>query len=306
MTNEVYMLAMSNDLQPTYWIVGMHVSQTHRINNGTTKASNVECDIIKRILLKYEELSGQMVNFSKSTLAFSQNVGESFRELCSNQLGIPRESGLSHYLGLSALVGRNKSVILGYLKERIFNRIKSWTNLFLSRAGRAVLLRNVIQAMPAYAMNVFLLPKDLCDEIEKLMNGLWWKDSKFDQKGLRWRKWEALCKPKDVGGLGFRRIREFNLAMLAKQGWRLVKDTESLMSCVLQARYYPHSTFLQAKLGSNPSFIWRSIFETQEIIKNNTRRRVGMVLRSRFGQMHGSLEQRLGELLQKNRLMSAI
>ncbi|CAH9137211.1 unnamed protein product [Cuscuta epithymum] len=129
--------------------------------------------------------------------------------------------------------------------------------------------------MPTYAMIIFLLPKDLYDEVEKLMNGFWWRGSKFDQKGLRWRKWEALCKPKDAGGLGFRRLREFNLAMLAKQGWRLINESGSLMSRVLHARYYPNSTFLQAKLGSNPSFIWRSIFETQEIIKNNTRKRVG-------------------------------
>ncbi|CAH9137212.1 unnamed protein product [Cuscuta epithymum] len=90
--------------------------------------------------------------------------------------------------------------------------------------------------MPTYAMIIFLLPKDLYDEVEKLMNGFWWRGSKFDQKGLRWRKWEALCKPKDAGGLGFRRLREFNLAMLAKQGWRLINESGSLMSRVLHAR----------------------------------------------------------------------
>ncbi|CAH9072437.1 unnamed protein product [Cuscuta europaea] len=125
------------------------------------------------------------------------------------------------------MVGRNKGAIFGYIKDRIYARINSWNNRFLSRARRAVLLKNVIQTMPNYAMNVFLLPKDLCESIEKLMNGFWWRGSKVDQKGMRWRSWENLCKPTKVGGLGFRRLREFNLIMLANQGWRLINGINS-------------------------------------------------------------------------------
>ncbi|CAH9148255.1 unnamed protein product, partial [Cuscuta epithymum] len=239
------------------------------------KADGKNCLAVKNILQVYEECSGQMVNFNKSSLNFSPNVGEPFKDQCCDLFEIPRDSGQKLYLGLPALVGKNKKVILGYLRDRIFSRIRSWNNRFLSRAGRAVLLKNVIQAMPTYAMNVFLLPKDLCVDIKKLMNGFWWKGAKFEQKGLRWRSWDALCKPKEAGGLGFRKIREFNLSMLAKQGWRLVTEQHSLMSRVLKAKYFPQSSFLEAKVGNNPSFIWRSIFETQNILKENIRRRVG-------------------------------
>ncbi|CAH9085462.1 unnamed protein product [Cuscuta epithymum] len=47
------------------------------------------------------------------------------------------------------------------------------------------------------------------------------------------------------------------------------------MCRVLKARYYPKSSFLESNLGNNPSFIWRSIFETLGILKENIRRRVG-------------------------------
>ncbi|CAH9126147.1 unnamed protein product [Cuscuta epithymum] len=63
--------------------------------------------------------------------------------------------------------------------------------------------------------------------------------------------------------------------MLAKQGWKLVTEPSNLMCRVLKARYFPNSDFLHAQVGNNPSFIWRSIFETQNILKNNIRRRVG-------------------------------
>ncbi|CAH9096129.1 unnamed protein product [Cuscuta europaea] len=92
---------------------------------------------------------------------------------------------------------------------------------------------------------------------------------------MRWRSRKGLCMPKEVGGLGFRRLREFKLVMLGKQGRRLITDERRLMSQVLKARYFPNTNFLNAKLGNNPSFFWRSIFETQELIKNNTRRCVG-------------------------------
>lgn len=47
------------------------------------------------------------------------------------------------------------------------------------------------------------------------------------------------------------------------------------MSKIYKARYYPDGSFLTASLGCNPSFVWRSIIETQEILKKDTGRRVG-------------------------------
>ncbi|CAH9074791.1 unnamed protein product [Cuscuta epithymum] len=101
-------------------------------------------------------------------------------------------------------------------------------------------------------MNVFLLPHELCKEIEVLMNGFWWLGKAG--KGIRWRDWDFLCKPKKTGGMGFRRLRHFNIAMLAKQAWRLLSEPNSLVGRVFRARYYPGGNFLKAKLGNNPSF----------------------------------------------------
>ena len=46
--------------------------------------------------------------------------------------------------------------------------------------------------------------------------------------------------------MGFRGINAFNLAMLAKQAWRLIHGTQSLFYQVYKARYFPSSTFLEA------------------------------------------------------------
>ena len=58
--------------------------------------------------------------------------------------------------------------------------------------------------------------------------------------------------------MGFRNLKAFNLALLAKQGWRLPTSTKTLVYNVFKARYFPHRDFLTAELGNGP-FAWRSI-----------------------------------------------
>ena len=75
--------------------------------------------------------------------------------------------------------------------------------------------------------------------------------------------------------MGFRNLLAFNLAMLAKQGWRLLSNPHSLVARIYKSKYFPHGDVLNSKLGSNPSYAWRSIFNGLEVIKRGTRWRVG-------------------------------
>ena len=63
-----------------------------------------------------------------------------------------------------------------------------------------------------------------------------------------------MCNPKARGGLGFKNLKAFNLAMLAKQAWRILNNLSSLVARVLKARYFPTGNLLNAKLGSSPSY----------------------------------------------------
>ena len=84
-----------------------------------------------------------------------------------------------------------------------------------------------------------------------------------------------MCKSKLRGGMGFRNLQAFNLAMLAKQGWRLLSNPHSLVAGIYKAKYFPHDDVLNSQLGNNPSYAWRSIFNDLKVIKRGTRWRVG-------------------------------
>lgn len=64
--------------------------------------------------------------------------------------------------------------------------------------------------------------------------------------------------------MGFRDLIDFNKALLAKQIWRIILYPDSLVAKVLKARYFKHTDIMDATLGSNPSYIWRSIMWSRQ------------------------------------------
>lgn len=120
------------------------------------------------------------------------------------------------YLGFPSTMGRNKKALIGYLKERASKRLLGWEGKMLSRAGKDILIKIVVQSLPSFAMNAFLLPIEITRDLERLMNSFWWKNAS-SSKGIHWFAWDRLCRHKDVGGRGFRNLCNFNLAILGKQ-----------------------------------------------------------------------------------------
>jgi hypothetical protein len=81
-------------------------------------------------------------------------------------------------------------------------------------------------------------------------------------------------RSKSVGGFGFRDLFLFNKALLAKQGWRILQEPSSFTTQILKTKYFPHSSFLEAALGSWPSFTW-SIFNSRDLHVQGLMWRVG-------------------------------
>lgn len=170
--------------------------------------------------------------------------------------------------------GRSKAQDFNYIMDRIWKKLKGWKEKKLSFEGRGVLIRAVAQAIPVYVMSCFLLPKSLCDNIERAVCNFWWGGSETTRK-IHWVAKDKLFKPKRDGGMGFRILRDFNLAMLAKQAWRFHTNPHSLLAKCYKAKYYTLTDILQATTGSSPSYAWRSIAQAIWIINKGSVWKIG-------------------------------
>jgi hypothetical protein len=164
--------------------------------------------------------------------------------------------------------------VFAYIKDRIWKRINSWRGRALSKAGKEVMIKFVLQAIPSYIMSIYLLPDGTIKDIERMMNSFWWGGG-TNNNGIKWLAWDRMTTPKSQGGLGFRDLHTFNLAMIAKQGWNFMTKPHSLVARIYKARYFPSSSLFEAKSGHNPSYAWRSIWKARQILMHGCRWRIG-------------------------------
>ena len=219
------------------------------------------------------DASGQHVNYHKSAISFSANMDEASQWQVCEILEVFATSNHGTYLGMPSQIGRKNSVVFNFIREKVWQRLQSWNLKFLGRAGKEIMLKTVAQAIPNYAMNIYLLLVELYKELEIMMNSFWCKRN--EDRGIHWRRWELMCKPKSFGGIGFKKIHEFNIAMLGKQCWKLMTILHSLVARILKARYYPRSAFTDASVSFNLSYTWRSIIAAKHVVVQRSMMRIG-------------------------------
>ena len=162
---------------------------------------------MKSILATYEKASGQAINLQKSEIFCSRNVSSIDHNNIANILGVQAVLGTGKYMGLPSMIGRSKKATINFIKDRVWKKINSWSSKYLSKAGREVLIKSVLQSIPTYFMSLFTLPSSLCDEIEKMMNSFWWGHSGAQKKGIHWMSWDRLSMHKNDGGMGFKNFQ---------------------------------------------------------------------------------------------------
>ena len=149
-------------------------------------ATKNDLDFIQSILVLYEEASGQKLNREKTTVFFSKATPDERKLEIIDALGVSVVRDYEKYLGLLAVVGRNKKASLNFIKERVWNKLQGWKEKLLSQVGKEVLLKAVVQTIPTFMMGCFKLPSRLLNDIEIMIRKFWWGQW-GDQHKIHWK-----------------------------------------------------------------------------------------------------------------------
>ncbi|CAJ2670980.1 unnamed protein product [Trifolium pratense] len=226
---------------------------------GVKSWANVRA--LRAVLVLFETMSGLKVNFNKSMLV-GVNISDSWLEEAASALCCKVGKIPFLYLGLQIGGDPRRLSFWDPMLIRIKNRLSGWKSRFLSFGGRLVLLKSVLTSLPVYALSFFKAPSGIISSIESLFTKFFWGGCEESRK-ISWVSWKTICLPKESGGLGVRRLWEFNQALLGKWCWRLLVDREGLWFRVLAARYGVEGGRLR-DVGRRGSLWWREIVRIRE------------------------------------------
>lgn len=154
---------------------------------------------------------------------------------------------------------------LSFVTDKFRQKMQGWKKTLLSTAGREILIKSVASAVLSFPMSCFLFPLQVCKDLNSVVASFCW-GQRGEEGHIHWVRWQDLTEHKQDGGIGFRDFHHFNLALLAKQGWRILNKPKEIWVQLLKGIYLPKSNFLDAKKGSHASWAWSSIIEGRSIL----------------------------------------
>jgi len=137
-------------------------------------------------------------------------------------MGVTRTPNTFDYLGHKLTIRGHHSGAFDGVVDKIKTQLAGWQAKALSWAGRATLSRVVLQSIPIYTMSIEIAPTQVCQRLDSIARKFWWGVDQGKSHFLTLKSRESLCKPKRLGGLGFRNFSDMNKSLVAKLGWSIL------------------------------------------------------------------------------------
>ncbi|XP_028552631.1 uncharacterized protein LOC114580163 [Dendrobium catenatum] len=202
-------------------------------------------------------------------LRFSKAVSRRKRKI-SKLLGIKLEEELE-YLGIKISLRRLRIVDFQILLDKSLKRLNAWGNRFISLAGKLMLVKSVLLALPNFLIAHSLVLKRILYELERYCRDFIWH--KMDgSRGLHYVSWEVLCRPKQCGEWGVHAAFDRMGPLRAKFAWNIMENPNSLFNRNVLAKYGDNWWKMEEARGGSNS--WKILMSGWKVLKNFLRWKV--------------------------------
>ncbi|KAL9666184.1 hypothetical protein QQ045_000508 [Rhodiola kirilowii] len=114
-----------------------------------------------------------MINYNKSELVLSANATEQLKQSFHQQLGVSIVSQHNKYLGLLLVLKSKLSLNFSGILDKLWGKTHGWKSKNLSAGGKEVLINSVIEALPQYIMNCFMILDTVINKMNVLLRKFW-------------------------------------------------------------------------------------------------------------------------------------
>jgi len=212
---------------------------------------------IKNILYSFQCFSGLKVNYAKSGLVVI-GKDERWAAEAADILECKLVQLPITYLGVPLGANMRKAASWQPVITKIKQRLATWRANCLSRAGKLVLIKAVLNSLPIYFLSLFKMPRKVANEIIRIQKRFLWNAN----EGKRYSalvKWDVVQRPKKQGGLGVTDPMLKNAALLFKWWWRFACEEGALWRRVIQSLHEEDHIMLPKKIVATIPGPWRGI-----------------------------------------------
>lgn len=171
------------------------------------------------------------------------------------------------YLGLPLFPSRLSPSLCTPILDRMQSKLEGWSTKSLSYAGRRELINSTLNSMHIFWTAIFELPASIADQIEKICRRFLWGGSE-NVKTRNPVAWDQVCQPKEEGGIGLRRVKDWNLASICSLCFQIASNKQSLWVNYVKWKYLKRNSFWKVKTPAKCSWAWRGILKVRDRMKH--------------------------------------
>ncbi|XP_018473666.2 uncharacterized protein LOC108844879 [Raphanus sativus] len=228
---------------------------------------------IKGVMRMFKCWTGLDINPAKSEI-FLGGYADIEAAVLSDLSGFKRGSFPTRYLGLPLNPSRLNSESLQPFLERITNKLHSWTVKCLSFAGKIRMVTSVIYGMVNFWSSVFTLPKRFYAKVDSLCSAFLWNNKTTSATGAR-VSWESICQPKQEGGLGIRKLEDYQSVFQLKRVWNYFSSPESPWSRYLSNNVFNRNSYWTMETTARVSATVRNMISIKPTVEYFLRCAIG-------------------------------